>query len=155
FQGPGGGASCSRKVFADACVGKECGGLGCGACDDRTSVCNQYTSQCVSFCDGAGLCNNRYCSTAELCGGEAITNANGYAQTCPDRPTATAWGEQCVDATGDVSNCGGCGNQCAQGARCNGGSCVCPNDKATICDGRCVDLATDADHCGACGAACS
>jgi hypothetical protein len=39
---------CTTDTFATLCDGKQCGGLGCGACDDRVASCDQATSMCVA-----------------------------------------------------------------------------------------------------------
>ncbi|WP_146647785.1 hypothetical protein [Labilithrix luteola] len=54
----------------------------------------------------------------------------------------------------DPSNCGACGNKCADGVRCIDGKCGC--DAGLIdCGGECIDPRNNDDHCGACGNACS
>ena len=64
-------------------------------------------------------------------------------------------GTTCTATQVDPANCGTCGNACAAGQLCLGGSCVAscsaPN---TACGQACVDLQSDGFDCGACGHAC-
>jgi hypothetical protein len=49
FSAIGFGAGCTAGTFAHPCDGFQCGGFGCGACDDRVSGCVAPSFQCVSF----------------------------------------------------------------------------------------------------------
>ena len=110
------GDGCSVASPLSACAGAQCGGLGCGACDDRTSVCNPGTRQCVDVC-----------RQMSLCGGRLIVNALGYTQTCADYGSIRACNGACTDVLSDVRHCGVCGFACAAGALCRNGDCVrCP-----------------------------
>jgi formylglycine-generating enzyme required for sulfatase activity len=110
------GEGCAAAGWAGACVGAQCGGPGCGACDDRTSVCNPASRQCVDVCRQMGLC-----------GGRLIVNALGYTQTCADYGSIRACGGACTDVLTDARHCGVCGFACAAGALCRNGDCVrCP-----------------------------
>jgi hypothetical protein len=156
---------CSPSIFANACTGKACGGLGCGACDDRTDGCDQTSSQCLSYC-AAGT-NPGGHARAATCDGTTITNPNGYAQACPQGPQSTSCGTACVDTTSDPSNCGGCGKSCGIGS-CQNGACSCQPPtvahEATcasgggpapmLCGGTCVDTNCDATNCGGCAQKC-
>ncbi|TAK24799.1 MAG: hypothetical protein EPO40_23820 [Myxococcaceae bacterium] len=111
FDATGFGPGCSAATFTGACAsGDQCGGLGCGACDDRTSLCEGSSRRCAD-----------HCVTANRCGGEVFTNPLGYAQTCPDRARATSCGGTCRDTTTDPTNCGACGSLCD--GTCSGGTC--------------------------------
>jgi hypothetical protein len=107
------GPGCSGATFTDACApADQCGGLGCGACDDRTAQCNGPSRRCVD-----------HCITANRCGGESFTNPLGYAQTCTDRLGATSCGGACRDTRVDPAHCGRCNNACATGTSCVAGAC--------------------------------
>lgn len=68
-------------------------------------------------------------------------------------------GKVCVNASSDAQHCGGCGNQCGNGAACTWGVCTnpgpgaCPSGQIR-CGGQCVNLASDESHCGGCGNHC-
>jgi hypothetical protein len=132
---------CSSTQFHDVCLGKDCGGVGCGYCDDRTTGC-----------DASFVCVNS-CQPAVKCGGAVFTNPQGYQQTCDDMPVSTTCGATCVDVTGDEANCGTCGTVCPASFVCARGSCACPTGQ-DVCGGTCVDLRTDPASCGACGVSC-
>lgn len=65
------------------------------------------------------------------------------------------WGITCKDLDSDLANCGACGQACAPGEICNGGSCeLTCKDGLVECDGACRDTNTDRNHCGECSNAC-
>jgi hypothetical protein len=113
FDATGFAPGCSATTFTTGCDGKQCGGLGCGACYDRLASCDEASSLCVDNCLAQGLC-----------AGGAITNSLGYDQSCVAKPTNFSCGGACVDTTTDASNCGGCGNVCGGAQRCAAGLCV-------------------------------
>lgn len=145
FSATGFGPGCSIEAFdrANRCGEAQCGGLGCGACDDRTDTCDAATRRCV---------NN--CVPARRCGGATFTNALGYAQRCDDSGGVMSCSGTCVDLRRDVANCGACANRCATGAECAEGVCACGGPMGRACSGVCVDAATNANHCGACDNRC-
>ncbi|MDB4932226.1 MAG: hypothetical protein JWM10_4710, partial [Myxococcaceae bacterium] len=113
FSAAGFGPGCTAATFTAACAAADqCGGLGCGACDDRTTLCDGASRRCIDDC-----------VTANRCGGETFTNPLGYAQVCADRPGATACGGACRDTRTDAAHCGRCGNACAAGTLCVAGLC--------------------------------
>jgi len=65
----------------------------------------------------------------------------------------TQCGSACVNVGTDSKNCGKCGNACAAGESCSGGSCACAAGKQ--CGGACTDIGSDAKNCGACGHVCA
>ncbi|MFZ5893276.1 MAG: SUMF1/EgtB/PvdO family nonheme iron enzyme [Myxococcota bacterium] len=125
-----------------SCDGRECGGLGCGACDDATAACDPATSTCRSFCE-----------SENWCGGVAHENPLGYAQSCEDMPKSSECSSACVNLQTDAMNCGACGVVCPSGATCIAGTCVCPNEQ-TLCGEACIDTSLNPKHCGSCGTQC-
>jgi hypothetical protein len=159
FDARGFGPGCSAAKFQNVCDGYQCGGLGCGSCDDRTSTCTgpggmavSISGQSVAF--KANQCTSDcFSSTKVACGATSITNAQGYQQTCNDSEVATACNGQCFDLVLDSSHCGACATNCATtvgtGATCQSGVCGCPGTEP-LCGGVCVaDASTNATHCGA------
>lgn len=134
FSADGFGSGCSAATF-QACGTNTCGGIGCGACDDRTSACSHITMGCVSFCD-----------SMNLCGDVEFANPNGYTMKCASTPTRTPCGiEGCVNTLISPDSCGGCGKDCgALSATCSGatGVCTCAEGKCPTTSLRNVDLTT-------------
>lgn len=157
--------------FTTACEGRECGGVGCGTCDESSSYCDNYEARCLYFCALANKCN-----------GEQLTNPNGYKETCSENPSIlrctydgdsscvtksekvkscddcdTVCGGLCVDFSIHRNHCGKCNNPCPAGYVCKAGVCElnCLNN-LTYCVGQsiCIDLQTNEQHCGACNNAC-
>jgi hypothetical protein len=100
FNAAGFGPGCDATIF-DSCGDKTCGGLGCGACDDRVSGCAEISGRCANFCQQQGSCD-----------GESITNTRGYPQVCNSIPGNLKCQTVCVDSTSDPANCGSCGHIC-------------------------------------------
>ncbi len=108
------GPGCSAATFTAACTtADQCGGLGCGACDDRTSLCDGPSRRCVDNC-----------VLANRCGGTSYTNPLGYTQTCPDRVDATLCAGACFDTRTSTAHCGVCGNACTGVSPCVAGVCT-------------------------------
>lgn len=64
--------------------------------------------------------------------------------------------DECAPVQFDPTNCGACGNVCANGEVCTAGSCAtfC-GVGITDCDGACVDTDIDPANCGGCAMACA
>ena len=81
-------------------------------------------------------------------------NVPGDANLCPTG-TVSCFGI-CTAVGGDALNCGTCGNVCAAGKVCSGGTCqalTCPAGQ-TVCGVGCATTATDSNNCGSCGNQC-
>ncbi len=140
-------------------TGASCGFNYCGPdCSD---------SSCPSSmrCALTGPCETTVCS-AQLENYECVgTNDAGssYLGLC----CASA----CADYLNDPSNCGACGQACANGSFCSNGGCVgnpicgdvsvgtaCSTSlggRGQCCGGSCVDIEHDPQNCGACGLGCA
>ena len=114
----------------------------CGACGfacnperaDRCGIVSGAVPQCLC---GTGLA----CSAGRVCvddGGAMI----------------------CADLNSDPDNCGGVGNECAEGETCTGGSCGCGTTGDSCgageacCEGACIDTDSDPLNCGGCNMPC-
>lgn len=175
----------------------------CGDCDnDCTALPNVSMARCSEgactglvcsqgFADCNGLAQDgceQALNTETDCGGCDMPCAVAHAQadcgsgecrtgTC-DEGFGDCDGDSrngCEATLSEPSNCGACGNACAAGTQCLGGSCSCTEDAQcpsgrSCCDGRCVDttgtcfvfpcipgtqLPSDNNlNCGSCGALC-
>jgi hypothetical protein len=132
---------------ATCCRGVCCGnGMGCCPYTGRTAANVFGNYACVwLWPDGqpSGETDNAF--NCGLCGYVCPNNgpANSHAVCLPPvfvpgkfaLPTRCSYacndeftlcGEYCVNFQSDSNNCGSCGNACAAGASCVGGSCQCP-----------------------------
>lgn len=138
-------AGCDRGDFVGACTpDHECGGLGCGYCDDRLAGCNAI-NRCDDFCTAR---------TWPICGGRTFTNPEGYTQTCPNEADNFQCGNFCVDTTRTSAHCGSCDQGCAGpcsdsecatvlGLFAHGkSSCVTLSDGKALCWGRTSGIIT-------------
>jgi|GEM_PF-1166080 len=85
------GPGCSSAQFDSACDGRECGGLGCGACDERRDTCHGASGQCVDAC------------TVKCTAPGTITNPAGLQQECSDECDAD-WIPRADDNCPFISN---------------------------------------------------
>jgi hypothetical protein len=138
----------------------ECGPPSLGCCPPDQAHATNYcdpgpTTQHCGWCDQARSCVGR-----EVC--------------CRTPGAAKPPQFHCADLVTSDKDCGTCGNACAAGRRCDGGTCVCLRSQtpcgrtlpsgpeaccsggraSTCCSGRCVNIDTDPRNCGACGTVC-
>ncbi len=112
------------------------------------------------YCDG--VIDNEPAAN-ESCAPRGASCQSGSCVCDPSVCTGDCCDGGCVNPSGDVLNCGGCGNACPFPSNstptCVDGSCgfVCLLTDAgalTGCGGACVNLNSDALNCGACGHSC-
>jgi hypothetical protein len=96
--------SCSSGYYLDP---NSCQCTTEASCDQGQTLCND---QCVSTdCPSHQLFDHGSCQCMNRCSaGQDYCN------------------ESCIDVVNDVTNCGSCGNACAQGMSCIAGTCDCP-----------------------------
>lgn len=138
FNATGFGPGCTAEFLSDGCTGLECGGLACGACDDRVEACtvNGTDYTCVDLC-----------VLQDECADVAVDTPLGYTLVCPSSPERTECGGACRDTTADMDHCGGCGLSCVNATACVDAACVC----TTGWSGAACDEATCSGGCGAHG----
>jgi hypothetical protein len=85
-------------------------------------------------------------------GGSANSGGAGTSGGVTCGAGQTTCGSQCVNASSDPQNCGGCGKTCSAGQTCQAGACQCQAGLLS-CAGSCVS--SDATHCGSCTNACA
>jgi len=85
FDAGGFDGSCRAAAFEAICEGRTCGGLGCGACDDRTDSCrwDGVSHRCYSFCELYGDCSE--VPFVSPLGYELTCERDGHAQCSPRR----------------------------------------------------------------------
>jgi hypothetical protein len=166
-------AGCSDGCYSSACKWgfDDCNMNPMDGCE--TSVlsdvknCGACAKSCQNLANAAAGCVSGNCVLAQC--------TFGYADC--DKMAANGCE---VKLTTDVSNCGACGNVCAQGNICVGGGCTCPmcnipnasakcinnmcvfdqcnpgyaNCNNNTADGCEVNIGGDSANCGACGNAC-
>ncbi len=148
--------TCDYACYNGSCSGGTVGEETCfctptQVCDWKNGeVCVEIAQfrQCVDSSSHWANCGAPYlaCAVDELCiDGNCVP-------ACP--APNTYCGPNCVNPLSDNNNCGECGNTCAGGMACVGGSCECPPNQQ-FCNGECRDVLTDEDHCGGCGNACA
>ncbi len=159
----------------------------CGACGN---VCPELTNGnrgCVDGkCNQECLAPNTWCDPRCTNTLTDSNNCGSCGNVCPymEAPLGMAYGcangecghlrcvalyDDCnndlsdgceVSLSGDVENCGACGNKCAPGQICTirpdkGPNPVCACDPSeTLCGFTCADLLSDVDNCGACDNRC-
>jgi hypothetical protein len=123
--------------------------------------CGLCEIDCIASHRGDG------CSASQCTCGSTSLGCTGNRQSwcCPGRsPGSSAY---CADLDRSPADCGACGAGCdARTAdRCDGGRCVCGDERAPcsgglVCcsngvDVGCTDVATDEFHCGGCDRVCA
>jgi len=163
FDATGFGAGCNASVFDQVCDGRNCGGLVCGACDDRHSACVTETGACLSYCDlecaeagehmnplgyvqsCSGQCDDgNACTGDDVCGSGACS---GEPIDCNDDNPCT--NDYCNSATG-------CEHTPASlecpGGYCDGAVCVpCSCDDGNVCTIDSCDSGFNCQHAAASG----
>ncbi len=149
--------SCTQSCFGDSgtpnCAPASGAGDGgtfacTGACPlEAPTLCGEQCVDLMTNVDHCGDCVYGGCFTRV-----ANAHVTCVAGTCGIGCNAgySLCNGACVDETGDVANCGGCGVTCGTHQVCRAGGCVCP----LTCSGACVDGDTDPANCGACGHDC-
>ena len=154
----GTGARCINNACLPACSAqKPCGDAGlcnldagvCGSgctsdtqCKDaKAPFCDKTTGRCVACNPTSDRCpDGTYCAVQ---GGNAscVPGCKADAECAAMDPSSKCCGHKCIDASADTSNCGACGNACAQGSSC--------------CSGTCLNTSADVTNCGSCGNVCN
>ncbi len=155
------GANCGR--CGHACGLGQCrtGACSCNTSPGSVALCpdDPTTGTCVDLAASAsncGACGN-VCTSGETCASCAV--GEGCVGKCvcspPKQVCGTGSAAVCTNVSTDPANCGSCGNACAAGQVCSGGTCqqTCAAG-FTLCGTSCVDLRTDPQHCGSCTNAC-
>lgn len=107
-------------------------GLGCGDFNAAPTCGSTGQGCCHGLCADGLVCTNGFCGRAAL------------PEGCP-APRPTMCGISCTNTTSDRANCGSCGNACATGQACLGGTCVTPDGG---CISSCAGLACGPGSCG-------
>ncbi len=106
FDATGFGPGCSAATFTGACgTTDQCGGLGCGACDDRTSLCDGASRQCVNDCLTARRCGERRSPTrwGTASAATEVPGAGARASTLRPTPTTAEPAAMCAAAADRAS----------------------------------------------------
>jgi len=159
------GVTCSNSHGTTACTGGVCApscDAGYASCDNNANNgCEQNVSADVTHC---GNCTTvcQYANATPLCSGGACSmGACSYLYgNCNNNPS-----DGCERSlSGDVANCGACGNVCngTNGTpSCSSGACsITCSSNYRNCDGNLsngceVNINTDPNNCGNCGTTCT
>jgi hypothetical protein len=160
------GNKCALPNATPACTSSTCTIAACNAgyadCDgDPSNGCEVNVSTSANHCGVCTLSCN-FANASSTCSGGACTLVScnaGYGNCDANNANGCE-----VDLSGDVNNCGSCGNACGPNRICKQGGCtqitpVCVGTFAD-CDGLAangceMNIASSVDNCGACGNKCS
>ena len=124
-------------------------------CDHLASNgCEVSTATDPTNCGTCGTTCNLPHATAGCNGGSCtVASCNTGWADCDGNPA-----NGCETDLSQPAHCGTCGNACATGMLCSGGSCVsmCVAPMPTLCNGSyCANTTNDVNNCGTCGHVCS
>lgn len=128
----GSASDCAPSWTCDAEPGV---GSACKCTPSGSEACDNVDNDCDGVVDEKAAC-----PTGNVC-------IEGQC-TCPPEHVCNG---VCTDPDTDSLNCGGCGNVCGPGTKCESGSCGC----TMPCGSGCPDMLTDPQNCGACGHTCA
>ncbi|RVD82336.1 uncharacterized protein DFL_006764 [Arthrobotrys flagrans] len=138
-------------------------------CDNGGSICNGQCADSNFFAskDNCGACGRRcegdlVCNSSRQCdcnwgalGRNSPDNCGVCGRRCATEKGIICSNGECIcpfNTQTDRNNCGACGNICPTGTHCNGGQCVCNEDR---CGNTCLNLKYNPNNCGSCGNVCA
>ena len=129
--GTGDASAGDSGLTADASVGAGEGSPGIqDASGEEAAACPASLQECGQVCvdvsddpDNCGACGTR-CQGEAFCIGGTCTSCVGCAAGSICCAESSGLGVQCVNATDDPDNCGGCGLACSSIQVCDNGGCV-------------------------------
>ncbi|MBN9166619.1 MAG: hypothetical protein BGO98_40255 [Myxococcales bacterium 68-20] len=125
-------------------------------CDVDLLSDDENCGACGVRCSGPGVDHSKWTCVDGKC---TFSCDSADRRNCDGNPT-----NGCETLITDVTNCGACGRQCAEGQICDEGKCKprceswglpdeCPHPQLPT-SAICTDLRTDDQNCGACGNVC-